>query len=331
LRVLRNVDDDFWLAVAAKSESATFFHTPQWSALVTSSHAGCRDVSVGALLRDGVRVVLPLLDRGRSGRGLFHHLVSGFAGCYGGLIADGPVAPDRQPELYAALLSTRRVDSLQLTENPLAASPVLPPHFRARPEATQLLALDAGWPAVAGEFSRGNRGNIRRGRARGVVTRLAATLDDYRAYYALYERSLARWGARATSRYPWGLFENGYQLGLRSPETQRLWLAEADDRVMAGAWVFYWNGHAVYWHGATDVRFAAQRPANVLHADIIRDACEREYRWYDFSPSGGHEGVARFKAGFGCTTRPLRVWSYRSTRAAVVDAARGLLGPDRSG
>ena len=36
----------------------------------------------------------------------------------------------------------------------------------------------------------------------------------------------------------------------------------------------------------------------ILH-QAMRDACEKGYRWFDFNPSGGHQGVARFKSYFG--------------------------------
>jgi lipid II:glycine glycyltransferase (peptidoglycan interpeptide bridge formation enzyme) len=32
---------------------------------------------------------------------------------------------------------------------------------------------------------------------------------------------------------------------------------------------------------------------------MIRHAVEHGYRWFDFNPSGGHEGVQKFKARFG--------------------------------
>ena len=58
---------------------------------------------------------------------------------------------------------------------------------------------------------------------------------------------------------------------------------------------FYHNRHAVYWHGAFVERYFEQRPSNLVHAEAIRDACERGFDWYDFNPSGPAPGVVRFK------------------------------------
>jgi len=325
VQVIRDMKDSFWIEVASASAEATFFHTPYWRDLAVGTDPDTADASIGARLEDGTCVVLPLLETGRSARGLMRHLLSTFGGCYGGVISDAPIPPARRARVYAALLTRLRVDSLQVTGNPLESEAGVPDRFEARPYATHLLDLDAGWEAVQRRFSRGNRASINRGKRAGTTTRTAESLDDYRAYYSIYEASLQRWGDRATSRYPWRLFEVGRELALRSPGAMRLWLAEAEGRVLAGAWVFTWNRHAVYWHGATDVASSALRPANVLHADIIRHACEAGMRWYDFNPSGGHEGVARFKSSFGASLHPIQVWTYRSRPAEVLGSVRRLL------
>ena len=212
-----------------------------------------------------------------------------------------------------------------MTENPLAGAAQMPAGFTTRPYSTHMLSLAEGWDAVQRGFSRGNRSSINRGKRSGVTCRIAATLDSYRNYYDVYGGCLKRWGERVTSRYPWRLFEIGHELGRRYPDNMRLWLAEAEEKVLAGAWVFYWNHHAVYWHGATDEAFSSHRPSNVLHAYIIADACARGYLWYDFNPSGGHEGVIRFKRSFGSTERSIRVWNYQSTSAELLTSVRRLL------
>lgn len=324
MRVIQEVDDAFWLDVAGKSRQATFFHTPHWRDLAIRTYPEYADASVAAILDDGTRVVLPLLETGRSGKGLLRHVMSTFGGCYGGLISDSPVSPDGVAGVYEGLLGGLRVDSLQLTTGPLSEETPMPDRFEASPYSTHLLPLDEGWEAVERRFSRGNRASINRGRRMGVTTRVATSLEEYRAYYAVYERSLSRWGERATSRYPWRLFEEGCEMARSAPERIKLWIASVGTDLAAGAWVFYWNRHAVYWHGATDVAFADHRPANVLHADIIRDCCRGGGRYYDFNPSGGHEGVARFKSRFGASLHPIRVWRYRSKGSEVLGAVRRL-------
>jgi hypothetical protein len=57
---------------------------------------------------------------------------------------------------------------------------------------------------------------------------------------------------------------------------------------------------------------------NLLLHDVIRDACERGFRWFDFNPSGGHEGVAAFKRSFGAECRPAPVVTIEGARHRLV-------------
>jgi lipid II:glycine glycyltransferase (peptidoglycan interpeptide bridge formation enzyme) len=99
------------------------------------------------------------------------------------------------------------------------------------------------------------------------------------------------------SRYDWKLFQDMFA---RQSDHIHLWLTTTGDgRVAAGALVFYARTHSVYWHGAAQEDLFALRPMNLLFSEIIRDACEGGYRWFDFGPSAGIEGVRKFKESFG--------------------------------
>lgn len=292
-------DDEVWWDVVRASEHATFFHTPLWHRLAEATFPECEDVTAAVELPGGGRAVLPLLRRREGPGGLLPRAHSTFAGCYGGLVADVPLAG---PERASA---TRRLLDLQgprfvLTGNPLGERREPPAdRGRLRMDAAHLLPLDAPFDELFGRFSKGHRSSTTKGRREGVTTRRARSLDDYRAYFGAYEASLERWGEEATSRYPWALFENGWRLSEEHPGRIELWLAELGGRVLAGAWIFYWNGVAHYWHGAAHEEARDVSATNVLLADVIADACRRELRRLDMGPSGGHEGVAAFKRRFG--------------------------------
>ena len=49
------------------------------------------------------------------------------------------------------------------------------------------------------------------------------------------------------------------------------------------------------------------RPVNLLMCEIIKHSCDRGYSWFDFNPSGGHEGVTAFKKSFGAEALPCPV------------------------
>ena len=305
MKIIHPVDEASWLDVARACHGATFFHTPLWHRLTLSTWPSFRDATVGVALPDGTRAMLPLVETARHVRGLFREMVSTFAGNYGGLISDRPLSEEKQRDIYHEVLDAARTGEAHIAGNPYAPGPA-PDGAATVEDFTQILKLDAGVggptreEAVRAGFSRGCRSGIAKARRAGVTVRGAGTVEDFRAYFTLYEDTLARWGTQATSSYPWKLFENAAELLREHPDNVRLWLAEKDGQPVAGALVFYWNTRAFYWHGAALGAALPHRPANLLHAEIIRDACARGLEVYDFNPSGGHEGVVRFKDGFGC-------------------------------
>lgn len=325
LEILGPPDPGRWWEVARACEWSTFFHTPLWHALASDAFDKVEDASVEAVTSGGTRLILPVAgDRRHSPPG-FRTLRSTFAGCYGSVIADGPLTDEDERTLFRSLRGWG-TDYISIIGNPLRRGGAAPgDRFRLREDFTHILELaDRELEEILSGLSKGHRSSMSRAERMGVRVREARSLEDYRAYFGAYEDSLRRWGEDATSRYPWRLFRRGYELSLEHPELIRLWLAEVEGSVAAGAWVFYWNGHATYWHGAGYEAYFDHRPNQLLHVEIIRDALKRGTRFYDFHPSGGHEGVASFKERFGAERWPLRRWEHRGAMAGLVDRVRGL-------
>jgi lipid II:glycine glycyltransferase (peptidoglycan interpeptide bridge formation enzyme) len=89
----------------------------------------------------------------------------------------------------------------------------------------------------------------------------------------------------------------------------KLWLAKYQGKLISGALCFYHNRHVAYWHSASSSDYYQKLDAaHVLQYHIIKDACEQGYLIYDFLPSGGIEGVIKFKKGFSAQQKPVRVY-----------------------
>jgi CelD/BcsL family acetyltransferase involved in cellulose biosynthesis len=301
---MRPVPEEAWWEVAAACPEATFFHTPLWSRLVTAAFPGWRDASMGFTVRGGQRAVLPMVEAARPMRGLFRELVSTFAGCYGGLIAEPGADPAELAGVWESVLGQGRLARLELTGSPVGAA-VLPSAPASSEDVTHLLDLTAGYESLVRGYSESTRRAVRKARAAGVTVERATREEDFRAYFEVYEDALRRWAESASNHYPWELFAAGFALGRTRPGVMELWLARLGERVVAGAWVFSWNGHVDYWHGATREEALPASPGHLLHDTILQDACARGARYYDFNPSGGHPGAARFKSGFGAQRRPV--------------------------
>jgi hypothetical protein len=301
-------DEDLWWNIAQNCKYATFFHTPLWHKLAVMTFPTFKDVTLRFNLSNGVRAVLPLLET-KNIKGFGNLAQSTFAGCYGDLIADGPIDEEEMQYIYEKLRS-RWVGRIQITSNPIAQEQQEIPGFSSAKDFTHILHLDSTFDKIFANFSKGHKSSFKKGRKMNVCVRSAATLDDYYAYYGAYEDSLRRWGDQASSRYPWTLFENGFYLSQEYPDIMKLWLATVDEEVVAGAWVFYWNQHVDWWHGAAYSSYFDHYPNNVLQTHIIKDAIAKGYRYYDFNPSGGHENVARFKGRFGAEKLSVSKWKY---------------------
>lgn len=310
---LSSIDEDFWWDVAEQCRYATFFHTPLWTRLAVETYDGYSDGTVGAITQDGRRIVLPLVEVGS--RGNARMLRSTFADCYGGLIADGPETVSDQNSFYGFVVANN-VAELRLCGNPLHDDREFD-HLStsgAAEDFTNIIHLDKGYDSVVAGFSKGHKSSLTKGLRMGVTVRIADTLGDYETYYMVYEDTLRRWGESARKTYPWRLFENGYRLSNEYPGLIRLWLAEVGETVVAGAWTFYWNDHVDWWHGASLQEYFDHCPNNVLQTHIIRDAFDRGYKYYDFNPSGGLHGVAKFKDSFGSERINFGRWHYLSSR-----------------
>lgn len=296
VRVHRRVDPQFWWGVARSCPYATFFHTPLWKDLAVGYNPHLHDQTLGFELPSGVRAVLPLL--GSPIFGPFQRLLSSFEFCYGGIIADGPLTAPEVRQIYAQACSWKTMD-LRYLENPFAPYYGVEPEADGAPDITHVVPLNGSFEEVFGRFEKSARTAYRRGLREGVGVRRATSLADCRAYFAAYRDAVERWGYGPTYGYRWELFVRCFELSLRYPDQVAFWVVTLEDEVVGGTLAFYWNGHAVAWHGTVSREALPRRAMVVLDTEIIRDAIARGYSWYDLNPSANLEGVMAYKRNFG--------------------------------
>lgn len=302
--------DDAW----SRCEHATWFHSRHWA---ECWRAGARDAVAPrpllVIFSDGRSALLPLSVQSAY-LGLFRMHLSSPGGTYGGWISADALGAGHARLLAEHLLT--RLGAMQWRISPFdpAASELGLPAAAVADE-THVLDLAPGFDAIHRGWTKGHASAARKAAREGVTVRAADTLDDWRAYYRVYEDSLARWGDSASSRHRWELFQ---ELAGRAKEGARLWLASHEGEVVAGAVCLEARRHVAYWHGAALASRFELRAVNLLLHDAIRDACERGFRWFDFNPSGGHEGVAAFKRSFGAGCRPAPVVTIESARHRLV-------------
>jgi len=312
---VRAAGDAEWDAAWLACDHATWFHSRAWTEVWAEHREGAIVPAARVVeFSDGRSALLPLCEeRDRGAR----RVRSSPAGTYGGWLAEEPLEKSHAARLLAYLID--EVPGLCWRVCPWDAQAAELTAGMGEPETTRALRLDEGFDALLRRFSSGPRWGVRRARREGLEVGVAIDLADWRAYYALYQESLARWGERATSRYDWDLFA---EIRLRDPENARLWVARLGGEVVAGALVFYAPRHAAWWHASVASAHFGKRPMNLLLHEMIRDACEQDLAILDMGPSHGHGGVEEFKSGYAAETFacPMirtgpRTWRSRVRRA----------------
>jgi hypothetical protein len=303
---VRPLKTDCWRRAWRAAGATTYFHGPEW-AWIQERYSGGRLAAepVQLELADGTVAYAPLSASGQP-RSLKGRYFSSAEGTYGGWFSDRPVDAGRSAALWHLLLSHKA--PLQVRVNPFdedQRAGLSPDAAASLPggivpddgfdDVTHAIRLEGTAEELWRGWRKGHRSAVTKARREGVSTRLGDGEQDWRVYYAMYEEALSRWGADASSRYEWRLFELMSQA--RSADIA-LWLAEHDGRIVAGALCLYSPTHVSYWHGAAHRDAQELRPTHLLMYDAVADALQRGLRWFDFNPSGGHEQVEHFKRGF---------------------------------
>jgi len=292
---------------------ATYFHSREWAETWRDYTHGkmCPEPKLIAF-NDGVRALLPLSCE-RIFKGLAKRYVSSPAGTFGGWISTDNLSRAHVCRLTDILMSYSNIVWRINPYNNLTSEINI---AGMKADGTRVIDLELGFDGVVKNWSKGHYAAVTQARKAGVVVRLAETLQDWHLYYDAYIDSIRRWGSSASSRYTLDLFDLLFN---RHSPYVKLWLAMYEDKVISGALCFYSRKHVVYWHGATIEKYFSFRPTNLLMYEAILDACNRGYRWFDFNPSGGHEGAEAFKKSFGCEVKACGVYVRES---CMVKAAR---------
>jgi len=245
---------------------------------------------------DNASALLPFSSQ-RILRGLFKQSISSPAGTFGGWLSLDGLLEDHGRLLLKYIMTQNK--NLTWRLNPFNSLEAGLNIENKHSDETHALSLECGFETIYERWSKGNASaarKARKARKAGIHVREAATLQDWRLYYEIYEDSLKRWGKSASSQYDWCLFTEMHGL---SSINIKLWLATFEDKLIAGALCFYAKKHVAYWHGSALAEFFNLRPVNLLMFEVVKKSCEHGYHWFDFNPSGGHEGVRAFKKSFG--------------------------------
>jgi hypothetical protein len=291
----------------------TFFHSPEWAA-VWSEYTEGRYVAAPRWIRfaDGAQAVIAASLERRTARLDRLHLSP--QGTYGGWVSAQALLPAHAAAIEREILEQ---PSIVWRRPPAGVTDGAP---QAIEQATQIIDLRDGAERARARWKPQARRYIGRARRAGAVVRPATTLSDWLAYADVYRITSTYW-ARPTSSYGPELFRLLHDL---QSDAARLWVAEISGETVGGVLVMTSRQRAVAWSTAM-VRGRAPGLTNLLYWELMK-ALERDgFAELDLSPSGGHEGVARFKAALGATFVPAPMTVHRHWTDRALGAARRAL------
>lgn len=296
--------DEEWAALWQECDHATYFHSPEWARLWADHGAGrTRPAPKRIEFSDGRSALVPLSHESKLG-GLLSRYVSSSEGTFGGWLSSEPLQIEHALVLLDWLLKGQG-KNLVWRMNPydeLAFQAGRIRGIECRADETHALDLRVGLDALFKRFKAPFRSHIRKALDKGAFeVAPAKTLDDWRAYYRVYQDSLQRWGHDKNEGYSWRLFEGLH--ALRSPHV-KLWLARTAGEVVSGNLCLYAKRHVVYWHGSTLKEHLPSNVAKLVMYEAIKDAVNTGHAWFDFNPSAGLSGVKFFKEGFNAQPLP---------------------------
>lgn len=307
MKVFDEVDVGEWQEIADKCEYATFFHTPAWSRIFAETYSEMEIATKKFVFDDGERIILPLI-RTKAIKGSFNLYVSNVAGVYGGWVTDANLSNQQIKEIIKWI--NNHLKNLTWRINPFDKKLHDFNGLGGKEDFTQYLNSSQGFDSIYKSWTKGHASAARKARRETVIIKQTNSIGKWKEYFDVYRDSIRRWDKSVTCKYPYRLFENFYK---EHSDNIKLWLAYFEGNVIAGALCFYHNHHVVYWHGASLEKYFYKRASNLLQYEIIKDACEKGYWWYDFNPSGGHQGVVNFKKSYGAKKLASNVVSNRSS------------------
>lgn len=302
IKNVRQASSTEWDTIWKGCDYSTFFHSREWALIWQQYTRGAMQPQpIVVEFSDGREALVPLSVQ-KSGKGMVSNYLSSPAGTFGGWLSASDLTVEHASLLagYMCTLPGRLTWRLNPYDTLLSGIEL----NVSQPDETHAINLLQGFDAAHKTWSKGHRAAVQQARKAGVVIRQAANPDDWKEYFTVYEDSLQRWGDSATSRYSYELFDTLCNL---NSGNVRLWLAQYENSIIAGALCLYAGKHVAYWHGAALSQHFKRRPVNLLMYESIRDACKQGYQWFDFNPSGGHEGAKSFKRSFGTEALPSNI------------------------
>jgi CelD/BcsL family acetyltransferase involved in cellulose biosynthesis len=307
------LDDPAWSAFVAAREEATIFHHPTWTRILADTYGYRAFALITTDARGEVVAGLPVVA---------------IPGVRGTSMVSLPFTDHCPPLAQNAVSFESFVDGLVAWRQEIGSRvfavrgelPARPGIYHSTLAVRHVLSLDGG-PTALMRLSRTPAYRaMRKAKRVGVSVRITQSPDDLSELYGLHWQTRRRQGVPVQPRR----FFEAIWARLIERDLGFVVLAAVDDRPIAAAMFLAWNGHLIYKFGASDARYWALRPNNLVMWTAIELACARGYRLLDFGKTElNNQGLREFKRRWDALETPL---TYSRISAKPPRASSGLPG-----
>jgi FemAB-related protein (PEP-CTERM system-associated) len=295
VREFRSSDAARWDAFVEGCASATFFHRSAWRTILEDEFRHRTHYLIAE--RGGAVVgVLPLAEV--KSRLFGHSLVSLPFAVYGGPAGDDAEAIDALVDAAEALGRGLGVAHIELRN----ARPLRDDWPRSDLYVTYRKALLPDVEANLLAVPRKQRAMVRKGAKNG----LASAIDpDARRFFALYADNMHRHGTPPFSRR---YFER--LLATFHDDCEVLTIVDAGGRPVSAVLSFYFRDEVLPYYAGDSVEARDLAANDFKYWELMRRACERGLRVFDYGRSKRGTGSFDFKKNWGFEATPL-AYEYR--------------------
>ncbi|HTE41412.1 MAG TPA: FemAB family XrtA/PEP-CTERM system-associated protein [Steroidobacteraceae bacterium] len=301
IELMSPADAVAWDAFVTAHKDGTFFHLSAWARVLKRAF-GHRSYYLTAKIDSRIVGVLPLA-RVRSA--LFGDALASTPFCvYGGALADDETIRKALEDRAGQLADELQVDHLELRNTTKTREdwPVKELYFTFRKQ------LDADPEKNMLAIPRKQRAEVRA----GIKNNLQVEFDtDTRRLYSIYSTSVRALGTPVFSRKYFDVLREEFGAACEISTIVH------EGNAVASLMTFWFRDEVLPYYGGG---MPAARPLSAydfLYWDLMRRACERGTRIYDFGRSKIDTGPFRYKKHWGFEPKPLP-YSYKLVRSKSV-------------
>lgn len=302
IRVLEPGQEKKWDAFVMSCSEASFFHRAGWKTVIEQAF-GHKTWFLYAESGGRIEGVLPLAEIKSI---LFGHALISLPFCvYGGIAASSDEARDAlnsEAQLLASKLDVGHLEYRNLRQQPPSSWATKDLYVTFRKE------IDPDEEKNMLAIPRKQRAMVRKGIKAGLRSEIEQDVDRF---FRAYSDSVHRLGTPVFSKKYFQLLKKTF-----ADDCEVLTIVK-DGRTISSVLSFYFRDEVLPYYGGGTEEARDVAGNDFMYWELMRRACAREYKIFDFGRSKIGTGAYDFKKNWGFAPQPLH-YAYQLHRADTV-------------